>query len=162
MISNLRVGVLRLVAMCTMPLLIGCAAQSFAKDALGSGCVATTVSREQAVVLLMQTPQAIAARKAGGKVEAIAWTPKEGYRRDAFYLFMLISTISPAGVPLSNGVLGYFGVNKASADVVEPDADGAYVSGAALEAAQNVLRKKNCIGEELILKERKTSLESDE
>ena len=82
-------------------------------------CPATPLSKKEAVDLLRFIPAAQAAQQIGGSISAVDWSPGYTFRDDVYYFFMLLSTKSPPGSPLDNGMLGYFGVNKMTGQVVE-------------------------------------------
>jgi hypothetical protein len=60
---------------------------------------------------------------------------------------------------LDNGVLGYFGVNKRSGQVVELNAEKPAVEGTALRKLQVRLRKEHCISVDLVAKDANLTLE---
>ena len=113
-----------------------------------SPCVATPLSRKEAERLVLSIPDALAAKKMGGKLSAMESQPP--HSNDSFYYFTLLSTISAPTTPLNNGMLGYFSVNKVTGRVVNvADED---TVGKELEKLQAKLRAKHCIGRGLVLK----------
>jgi hypothetical protein len=113
-----------------------------------SSCVATPLSRKEAERLVLSVPDALVAKKLGGKLSAMAYKPP--HSNDVFYYFTLLSTVSTPTTPLNNGMLGYFSVNKISGRVVNvADEDAA---GKELEKLQAKLRAKHCIGQDVVLK----------
>lgn len=114
----------------------------------GPSCVATPLSRKEAERLVLSVPDALVAKKMGGKLSAMEYKPPQS--NDVFYYFTLLSTVSTPTTPLNNGMLGYFSVNKLTGRVVNV-ADEDTVSKE-LEKLQAKLRAKHCIGQDLLLK----------
>jgi hypothetical protein len=124
-----------------------------------TSCVPTPLSPNEAKVLLKNIPEALSAKHIGGKLSVIDWSPGSSYRTESFYLYELLSTKSTETTPLDNGVLGYFGVNKRTGQVVELNSDKPSVEGAELKRLQVRFRKEHCIGADLVAKEANLTLE---
>jgi hypothetical protein len=122
-------------------------------------CGPSALSRKEAQSLLEVIPGALAAEHSGGKLSAVDWSPGSGYRLDAFYFYELLSTKSLKTTPLENGVIGYFGVNKTTGQIVELNSARSSVQGAALTRMQNKIRLKHCISPELVRSNRDIPLE---
>jgi hypothetical protein len=113
-----------------------------------SSCVATPLARREAERLVLSVPEALVAKKMGGKLSATEYKPP--HSNDDFYYFTLLSTVSTPTTPLDNGMLGYFSVNKLTGRVVNVADEDAV--GKELEKLQAKLRTKHCIGRALVLK----------
>lgn len=110
-------------------------------------CVATPVSKSEALKLVMSVPEAVAYRERGIKVTAVSWVSR--HENDLFYSFMLLSS-DTKNTLLNNGVIGYFYVNKGSARVV--NVAGREVTGKELGELQARYRLKHCIDDALVKK----------
>lgn len=124
-----------------------------------SSCSPTMVSSTEAKVLLNAIPQALAAKHIGGKVSIIDWSPGNSYRTESFYFYEVLSTKGTETTPLDNGVLGYFGVNKATGQVVELNSEEPSVNGSELTRLQEQFRQKHCVGQDMITKNTNLALE---
>jgi len=123
-------------------------------------CSAVPFSPDEARSLLRAIPDALAAKHIGGKLSTVEWRPPgSGYRVENFFLFELLSTKSLPTTPLNNGVLGYYGVNKTTGDVVELNSDKNPIQGHALKLMQDKLRALHCVSSDLVLKNRVIPLE---
>lgn len=125
---------------------------------LEKACTPSQISQPEAEKVLGSTPAALAARQSGGTLTFVGWDPGSDFRSERFYFFQLLSS-STSGSPLDNGMLGYFGVNKATAEVVELNSDKPHVEGAELQRVQKTLRTKHCVTEELVRANADLSLE---
>ncbi len=101
-------------------------------------------------------PAARYARKTGGTISALDWRPGYDYRDDIYYFFVVF-TYPPTGTPLDNGLLGYFGVNKVTGEVV--DLNEELVHDPALNEMQKKLRTKHCVSPEEVTKNQTIPLE---
>jgi len=110
-------------------------------------------------MLLNKIPQAVAAKRIGGKLSIVDWSPGSGYRTETFYFYELLSTKSTETTPLDNGVLGYFGVNKRTGQVVESNSEKPSVDGSELRKLQVRLRQKHCVGQDVVTLEANLTLE---
>lgn len=122
-------------------------------------CSPSVLSRHEAQGLLRVIPEALAASKVGGKLSVVDWSPGPHYRLDEFYFYELLSTKSPPTTPLGNGVIGYFGVNKFTGQVVELNSPDPAVQGTNLERMQTRLRAQHCIGRDFVRKYQDIPLE---
>jgi len=109
--------------------------------------------------LLGVIPQGLAAKHVGGKLSIVVWSPGANYRLDEFYFYEVLSTKSTTTNSLGNGVIGYFGVNKTTGQVVELNSTEPSVKGAELEKMQSRLRAKRCVSPDLVLKHQNIPLE---
>jgi len=123
-----------------------------------TGCSPAPLSQDDARNLVRLIPDALAAQRIGGKLTVIDWKPGHDYREDVFFFFELLSTKSLPTTPLDNGVLGYFGVNRTTGEVVQLDSD-TWIKGATLKRLQDKLRASHCISADLVRKNRCLSLE---
>src|SRR5438270_4062052 len=112
-------------------------------------CSPTHISRDEAEKLLAVVPEALAAKHAGGKLTFVNWEAGSDYNVNAFYLFQVLSTATSTTV-LDSGIIGYFGVNKLTGEVVELNSDKPLVDGTDLKRMQVSLRAKHCINEQLV------------
>jgi len=115
-------------------------------------CSTTPLSPIEAKHLLKFIPQAITAKKAGGKLDVVNWNPGTSYRKDLFYFFFLL--VNDKGMQktvLNNGVIGYFAVNKIDGDVFEALVPS-IIEDKVLMKMQAKIRTKHCIGKDLIEK----------
>jgi len=110
-----------------------------------ASCAARLLTKQDAQVLLGVIPQALAAKRIGGKVSIVDWSPGADFRSDMYYFYEVLSSRSTDTIPLGNGVIGYFGVNKFNGQVVELNSDRAAVKGEELKRLQSRLRAKYCI-----------------
>ncbi len=127
--------------------------------ASGQPCTNSPFTRDEARDLVKAVPDAIASKKMGGELSAVDWTPPTGYNKEKFYLFELLTTKSLPTTPLGNGVVGYFGVNKATGQVVELNSDKPAVLGPELKRLQQKLRTKHCVSRSLVKRNSKMPLE---
>lgn len=110
-------------------------------------CKPTLLSHEEAEKLVLLVPEALPAKKLGGKLS----TEDEGKDATEFYYFMLTSTVSSPTTPMGNGMLGHFSVSKRTGRVLNiADED---VVSKEMEELQRKLRAKHCISSEMITKE---------
>ncbi len=109
-----------------------------------AACPAVALNENEAARELRLLPKALKAKTLGGKLFAVPWKPGAGFRDDIFYMFMLQSSVG-SGTPLGNGMLGYYGVNKWTADVVQLDAEPPFISGRALKRYQAKVRSVHCL-----------------
>ena len=124
-----------------------------------AACSPSSLSPNEAKNLLKLTPQALAAKRIGGQLSVVDWSPGSGYRTESFYFYELLSTKSTDTTPLDNGMLGYFGVNKRTGQVVELNSEKAAIEGTELRRLQVRFRKEHCIGEDLVAKDANLTLE---
>jgi hypothetical protein len=124
-----------------------------------SSCSPTPLSSSEAKELLNAIPQALAAKHISGKISIIDWSPGESYRTESFYFYEVLSTKSTETTPLNNGVLGYFGVNRTTGQVVELNSAEPSANGSKLTKLQERLRKKHCVSQDLITKNANLPLE---
>ena len=117
-----------------------------------SVCSATRLSRTEARKLMNFLPQAEDAKQIGGEISVIDWNPGTDYRTSIFYFFQVLSTKSTPTTPLGNGMIGYFGANKDTGQVVELNSNQPSVEGIALSKEQEKLRAKHCVSRQLVLK----------
>jgi hypothetical protein len=122
-------------------------------------CTATPLSQRDAQLLLRAIPDALGARAIGGKISLVEWAPRTRYRTESFFFYEILSTKSTETTPLDNGVLGYFGVNKLTGEVVQLSSQEPSVQGKELGALQRRLRRNHCIGNDLVLRNRDLPLE---
>jgi hypothetical protein len=115
-----------------------------------TSCSPTLLSPNEARTLLKAISEAVSAKRIGGKLQIVDWSPGSSYRTESFYFYELLSTKSTETTPLENGVLGYFGVNKTTGQVVELNSDNPSVEGTELKGLQVRFRKEHCIGKELV------------
>ena len=123
------------------------------RGATAASCSATELTHAEATELLTWIPGAVKARNLGGELNPLNWHPGPPYPEDAFYFFQLFATKNPPGVPLDNGMLGFFAVNKFTGQVVNAN-DGDEVIGDRLNQEQERLRREHCIGKGLVDKYR--------
>lgn len=112
-------------------------------------CSPSRIARHEAERLLAVVPKALNAEHAGGRVALVRWDPGPSYRADMYYFYQLLSTATPT-TSLDNGMIGYFGVNKSTGEVVELNSATPHVEGTALKQAQLKLRSRHCIDQELV------------
>lgn len=123
-----------------------------------TSCTATPFSREEAKYLLTFIPQAVIARRAGSKIEAVNWNPGPSYRKDLFFFYLLLASGSGMHTTmLDNGVIGYFAVNKVTGRVVGGPSGDQTIEGEALMRVQTKLRTEHCINQNLVDKYEATS-----
>lgn len=122
-------------------------------------CSATRLSTKEAESLLRVTPGALEAKRLDGKLSIVLWSPGASYRTDEFYFYQLLSSKSLPTTPLDNGMIGYFGVNKVTGQVVEMNSDKPSVEGTELSRVQQAVRAKHCIGSDLVARHQDVSLE---
>lgn len=147
----------RRVAMILLLLCIGLAVPYRAE--CQSFCSSSPLSLVEAKTLLSAIPQALAAKHIGGKISIVDWAPGTNYRTESFYFYEVLSSKSTETTPLDNGVLGYFGVNKATGQVVELNSEKPSVEGSELKKLQVRYREKHCVNEDLIIKNANLALE---
>jgi hypothetical protein len=122
-------------------------------------CSPSLLSSNEAKTLLNAIPQALAARHIGGKISVVDWFPGASYRTENFYFYEVLSTKSTETTPLDNGVLGYFGVNKATGQVVELNSEKPSVEAPELKRLQRRYRQAHCVGPDLIDKNTNLTIE---
>jgi len=66
----------------------------------GQSCSPSAIPENEAKVLLRAIPQAVEAKRIGGKVSLVAWSPGDLYRTESFYFYMVLSTKSTNITPL--------------------------------------------------------------
>lgn len=132
-------------------LITGLALLAGAASCAGSekACTPSELSRSEAEKVLSSIPAALTAKHAGGTLSYVRWDPGRDFRSGQFYFFQLLSS-STSDSPLDNGMIGYFGVNKATAEVVELNSDKPHVQGTELQRVQKALRTKHCVTQELV------------
>ncbi|HXB27493.1 MAG TPA: hypothetical protein VNV25_22380 [Gemmatimonadaceae bacterium] len=109
------------------------------------------ITRDEAKQLLEATPDVVAARRLGGKISLVDWSPDSAsYRTQNFYFYQIFSTKSLPTTPLGNGMFGYYGVNKTAGQVVELNSPNPSVEGPELKSLQAQLRTKHCVGQDLV------------
>jgi hypothetical protein len=128
-------------------------------NSVDAQCSLSAFSQKEARSLLEVIPDALAARHLGGKLSVVDWDAGSNYRTDFFYLYEVLSTKSPPLTPLDNGVLGYFGVNKSTGEVVELNSASNPVQGMTLSKMQESLRAKHCVPHQLIVRNQDIPLE---
>ena len=128
---------LRVVA---VPLFIGLASSLLQVQA---ACAPRPLSREEARRLLSVVPAAAAAKRLGGRVDAMDWLPGPDFRNDVYYFFTALTDKKEVTV-LENGLIGYFAINKTTGQGVEATS-GTAVQSNALEAMQGKIRGQHCI-----------------
>lgn len=121
-------------------------------------CTPSQISGAEAEKVLGSIPAALAARQSGGTLTFVKWDPGGGFRSGQFYFFQLLSS-STSDTPLDNGMIGYFGVNKATGEVVELNSDKPHVEGTELQRVQKALRIRHCVTEALVRANADLSLE---
>jgi hypothetical protein len=122
-------------------------------------CTPSSISSSEAKRLLKLVPEALAARRIGGQLSVVDWSPGNSYRTENFYFYELLSTKSTDTTPLDNGMLGYFGVNKQTGQVVELNSEKTAVEGTDLRRLQIRFRKEHCISEDLVAKDANLTIE---
>jgi hypothetical protein len=125
-----------------------------ASSAVGAqaACVPKPLSREEARHLLTVIPAIDAAKRLGGRIDATDWSPGSDFRNDIYYFYMVLTNKRQVTL-LDNGLIGYFAVNKRTAQVVETTS-GAPVQSKALETMQTEIRSQHCISPEMVRKGR--------
>lgn len=124
----------------------------------GKTCTPSEISGTEAEKVLGSIPAALAAKYSGGTLSFVKWDPGSDFRSGQFYFFQLLSS-STSDTPLDNGMIGYFGVNKRTGEVVELNSDKPHVDGTELQRVQKALRIKHCITEKLVRANADLSLE---
>jgi hypothetical protein len=112
-------------------------------------CGPTPILRDEAEKLLGVVPEVLAAKHEGGKLTFVNWEPGPDYRVRTFYFFQVLSTATSTTV-LDNGMIGYFGVNRVTGEVVELNSDKPHVDGIDLKRLQTALRVKHCVNDKLV------------
>jgi hypothetical protein len=120
-------------------------------------CSPTPVTKDEAISEIRTMPEALRLTDSTQSVDAVDWHPTGSFRTTSFYLFMVMAP-RPEDVPLGNGLIGYFGVNKWTADILEMNSPKSFVLGPALRKYQNKLRRNHCLNS-LISSHRTTTFE---
>lgn len=128
-----------------VPLFIGIASSLLQVQA---ACVPRPLSKEEARRLLSVVPAAAAAKRLGGRVDAMDWSPGPDFRNDLYYFFTVLTDKKQITI-LENGLIGYFAVNKTTGEVVEATSD-ARVESKTLETVQGKIRAQHCISPEMV------------
>lgn len=115
-----------------------------------AACVPSPLSPAEARRLLSMVPAADAAKRLGGRIEAMNWSPGSDFRNDVYYFYTVLTDKKQVTI-LENGLIGYFAVNKTTGEVVEATLD-ARVESKALEAIQRKIRAQHCISPEMVRK----------
>lgn len=144
--------------LCTMVILCGLLSVSRVASTQAT-CSPTPITPQEARQLLHAIPQAKASQRIGGAISIVDWTPGAGYRTERFYLFEVLSTKSTTTTPLDNGVIGYFGVNKATGQIVELNSEAPSVEGKQLRRLQDMMRAKHCVSDAQVKENSALSLE---
>ena len=113
----------------------------------GQECQPTEISRSEARSLVEAVPGNLAVEDRGGKLMIEGWEP-DGGRNDEFFFFGAWAS-EEGRTSADNGLMGYFNVNKRTARV----SDGVLfdeIHGKELEKLQMKLRRKHCIGRDLV------------
>lgn len=110
-------------------------------DGAEATCPARPLNQSEAMEALSYLPQSVAASRSGSRLELFPWQPGPSVRRDIFWLFLV--TQYPGGGTLDNGVLGYFGVNRWTAEVL--DLNSHRVEGPNLQAYQRRVTRSHCL-----------------
>jgi hypothetical protein len=113
-----------------------------------TNCKATPISADEAEKLVRATPELVDASNEGRTPNFQLYSLPS----DSFYHFEVRST-PPAGQEpdADGGLLGYFAVQKATGRVVDTVL-GEDVAGPGLDVLQRTLRRKHCIGADLVKK----------
>src|SRR4051812_39415206 len=101
-------------------MLLGLAGVCNAAPVGARSCHATSLSNFDSKKLLEFLPAALVSRQYGGKLSVVRWSAHQRYHKDYFSFFMVLTTATKL-TSLENGVIGYFAVNKWTADVLELD-----------------------------------------
>lgn len=105
-------------------------------------CVPRAFSRVEAEGILRTIPQVLVLRPSADDPSLVEWSPGATYRTEDFFFFEVLASRRRATV-LDNGVIGYFGVNKSTGEVLELNSPRRFVWGPALERLQNKLRAEH-------------------
>ena len=125
---------------------------------LEKACTPSDISRTEAEKVLGSIPAALEAKHSGGTLSFVRWDPGSDFRSGRFYFFQLLSSTT-SETPLDNGMIGYFGVNKKTGEVVELNSAKPHVDGTELQRLQKALRAKHCVTEQLVRANADLSLE---
>ena len=125
-----------------------------------SHCRTTRLTDRDARQILSTIPQALTTKRLGGRLSFVEWRPQRGYRTDLFFLFQLLTTATSI-TALNNGLIGYFGVNKITGEVVELSSAEPNVRGQKLRRTQAEVRARHCIPEKLVRRNSAIPLEKD-
>ena len=109
-----------------------------------ASCRASPLSKAESAAVLKFIPVATDASRNGGSLSVVPWKPQGGFRTDTFYLFRLLSSAGD-NTPLGNGVLGYYGVNKWTGDVLELNSTSPFVVGGTLKRYQSKVIRNHCL-----------------
>lgn len=117
---------------------------AFLAHASGPRSAATRLTDDEARILLYVTPAAVSARRTGTDVDVERSEPTKQFPAADYFVAAIVSR-RPTGVSaLGNGLLGYFAVDKRTADV-ESNVDFTPVKGKELGRVQGWMRHEHCI-----------------
>ncbi|MEO6216705.1 MAG: hypothetical protein ABIO86_11790 [Sphingomonas sp.] len=116
---------------------------SLATSTAAAKCKPTPITKGEAVNELKLMGYSLEVRQSGKSVSTVDWRPLSGYRVKSFFLFLVMAPKDQT--PMENGIVGYYGVNKWTADVLEQNEDGTFETSGPLRRYQNFLRKKHCL-----------------
>jgi hypothetical protein len=120
---------------------------SLADDPSGACQATSTLTDEEAQILLYLTPAAISARRAGTDVDIERSAPTNQYPKAQFFVAALISQKPTSASVLGNGILGYFAVDKRTGEI-KSATDFSSIDGKELARVRKWLRKEHCIGKQ--------------
>lgn len=108
-------------------------------------CEPSELTVSDAEILVYLLPDSVATRDRGRKV---GWELQTGVQLDQkdFFVFYVYDVTAPQD---SSPTIGYFGVNKHTAEVWDMNREE-FVQAKDLLAVQGILRKGHCIAEELL------------
>ncbi len=98
-----------------VPLFIGLASSLLQAQA---ACLPRQLSKQEARRLVSIVPAAEAAKRLGGRIDAMDWFPGADFRNDVYYFYVVLTDKKQVTV-LDNGLIGYFAVNKKTGEVME-------------------------------------------
>jgi hypothetical protein len=107
-------------------------------------CESTPLTQIEAKSLIELAPMILRSKRHGAKIDIIRWKPGKSVARAKFHTFMVATTEHRSTV-LSNGLIGYFGVNKWTGDVLQLDNPGGPLIGKELSQAQAHLIRSHCL-----------------
>jgi hypothetical protein len=110
-----------------------------------AGCGASLLAQSDAEILIYLLPQSAAVREKGNTVGWEIQTNPRLNQKD-FYNFYLYDLAARAD---SSPTIGYFSVNKHTAEVWDAD-NGAPVDSRDIREIQRILRKGHCIGDQVV------------
>lgn len=108
-------------------------------------CRASALEMHEAEILIYFLPVAQSTRKAGWQIGWELQTNPKFNQKD-FFVFYVYNSTRPSNGSLT---IGYFAVDKHTAEVLDTNADGA-VNSDDLGGIQRILRKAHCIDESVI------------